>query len=87
MTSMNRMVKHRKNAFTEGLEYMMNNPSTSPFTAEGSKVFKEVISASGLPLTEALKYVGKNKKKAKGPTDAQRSQARVEKLEETQSEQ
>ena len=80
---MNRMPKREKSAITKGLETMMNNPATSPFTAEGSKVFKEVINASGLPLTEALKYIGKNRKKARGPTDAERSEARIEKLEET----
>ena len=77
---------HQKNAMTKGLETMLNDPRMSPFTAEGSKVFKEVLSASELPLTEALKYIGKNKKKTKGPTDAERSQARVEKLEETSKE-
>ena len=81
------MPKHHKSAMMAGLEHMLNDPRTSPFTAEGSKVFKEVISASNLPLTEALKYVGKNKKKAKGPTDKERSQARIEKLEENSSEQ
>ena len=75
-----------KNAMTLGLEMMLNNPTTSPFSAEGSKVFKEVINASNMPLTEALKYIGKNKKKAKGPTDAERSKARVEKLEESAAE-
>ena len=65
---------------------MLNDPRTSPFTAEGSRVFKEVISASELPLTEALKYIGKGKKKAKGPTDKERSEQRIEKLEETQKE-
>lgn len=80
------MVKRQKSAITAGLEHMMNDPRTSPFTAEGSKVFKEVISASGMPLTEALKYIGKNKKKAKGPTDKERSEARIEKLEEDSKE-
>jgi len=80
------MVKREKNAITKGLEMMLNDPRTCPFTAEGSKVFKEVISASQLPLTEALKYVGKNKKKVKGPTDKERSEARIEKLDETQKE-
>ena len=80
------MVKREKNAITKGLELMLNDSRMSPFTAEGSKVFKEVLSASQLPLTEALKYVGKNKKKARGPTDAERSQARIEKLEETSKE-
>ena len=77
------MPKREKSAITKGLEVMMNNPATSPFSAEGSKVFKEVIHASGLPLTEALKYIGKNRKKPRGPTDAERSEARIEKLEET----
>ena len=79
------MPSHRKSDFAKGLEVMMNNPKTSPFTAEGSKVFKEVISASNLPLSEALKYIGKGKKK-KGPTDQERSASRVEKLEETTNE-
>ena len=80
------MPKSRKSDFVKGLEVMMNDPRTSPFTAEGSKVFKEVINASELPLTEALKYIGKGKKKAKGPTDKERSEARVEKLAETKEE-
>ena len=79
------MVKREKNAITKGLETMLNNPNTSPFTMEGSKVFKEVINASELPLTEALKYIGKGKKK-KGPTDQERSEARVEKLAESSKE-
>ena len=77
------MVKRQKNAMTIGLETMLNNPATSPFTGEGHKVFKEVIHASGMPITEALKYIGKNKKKPRGPTDQERSKERVEKLEET----
>ena len=80
------MPKRQKSDMMKGLEVMMNDPRTSPFTAEGSKVFKEVISASDLPLTEALKYIGKGKKKTKGPTDKERSEQRVEKLEESQKE-
>jgi hypothetical protein len=78
------MPKH-KSDFARGLETMLNDPRTSPFTADGSKVFKEIITASELPLTEALKYIGKGKKKAKGPTDKERSEQRVEKLDETQN--
>ena len=77
------MPKQRKSDFARGLEVMMNDPRTSPFTSDGAKVFKEIITASEMPLTEALKYVGKNKKKARGPTDKERSEARIEKLEET----
>lgn len=80
------MPKQRKSDFARGLEVMMNDPRTSPFTSEGSKIFKEVISASQMPLTEALKYIGKNKKKVKAPTDKERSEARIEKLEETKPE-
>ena len=80
------MPKQRKSDFAKGLEVIMNDPRTSPFTADGSKAFKEIIHASELPLTEVLKYVGKGKKKAKGPTDKERSEARIEKLEETKDE-
>ena len=80
------MPKQRKSDFAKGLEVIMNDPRTSPFTAEGSKAFKEIVSASELPLTEVLKYVGKGKKKVKAPTDKERSEARIEKLEETKSE-
>lgn len=80
------MPKPRKSDFAKGLEVMMNDPRTSPFTAEGSKAFKEIMSASEMPLTEVLKYVGKGKKKTKGPTDKERSEARIEKLEETKQE-
>lgn len=79
------MPKH-KSDMMKGLETMLNDPRTSPFTAEGSKVFKEVISAAELPLTEALKYIGKGKKKAKAPTDKEKSEQRIQKLEETQTE-
>ena len=82
---LSRMPKH-KSDFARGLEVMMNDPRTSPFTSEGAKVFKEVISASELPLTEALKYIGKGKKKVKGPTDKEKSEQRIEKLEETKKE-
>lgn len=80
------MPKPRKSDFAKGLEAIMNDPRTSPFTAEGSKAFKEIVSASEMPLTEVLKYVGKGKKKVKGPTDKERSEARIEKLEETKQE-
>ena len=58
------MPKHHKSDFAKGLEVIMNDPRTSPFTADGSKAFKEIISASAMPLSDVLKYVGKGKKKA-----------------------
>ena len=80
------MPKSHKSDFAKGLEVIMNDPRTSPFTADGSKAFKEIIHASAMPLSDVLKYVGKGKKKAKGPTDKERSEARIEKLEETKQE-
>lgn len=79
------MPKH-KSDFAKGLEVIMNDPRTSPFTADGSRAFKEIISASAMPLSDVLKYIGKGKKKTKGPTDKERSEARIEKLEETKDE-
>ena len=80
------MPKQRKSDFAKGLEVMLNDPRTSPFTADGAKVFKEIMTASELPLSDALKYIGKGKKKTKGPSDKERSEARIEKLEATQEE-
>ena len=72
----------RNSDFAKGLETMMNDPRTSPFTDSGAAGFKAVMSESGMPLSSVLSHLGKNKgKKPKGPTDAEKSAARVEKLE------
>lgn len=78
------MPRHQKNHLTLGLEAMLNNPATNPFASvEGYKGFKEVISASELPMTEVFRHIGKNKKskKPKEPSKEEQSKARLEKLE------
>lgn len=73
-------MKH-KDDFTAGLEEILNNPKTSFIT--NPKTFKEIHSASGMSYTEMIKHVGKGSKKQKvqKPTDAERSEERLDKLE------
>jgi hypothetical protein len=76
------MPAQRKSDFAKGLETMMNDPRTSPFTDSGAAGFKAVMSESGMSLSSVLSHLGKNKgKKPKGPTDAEKSASRTEKLE------
>lgn len=73
----------RKNSdFNRGLEHLLNHSVTSPFGQNGPTAFKETIKASNLPLTEALKYIGKTKKKIPTKKDSEISEERIEKLEE-----
>ena len=73
----------RKSDFARGLETLMNDPRTSPFTDHGHAGFKAVISESGMPLSQVLTHIGKGRRstKPKPPTDAQKSAARTEALE------
>ena len=71
----------KKNHLTAGLEAMLNDPRTNPFTPDGAKGFKAVMEASQLPMTEVFKHIGKGKKAPK-PKDEDKSKARLEKLEE-----
>lgn len=70
----------RKNDLTKGLEMMLNDSRTNPFTAEGSRGFKAVMEASNLPMTEVFRHIGKQKKTPK-PKEDDKSKARLEKLE------
>ncbi len=67
-------------SITDGLQYLMNNPTTNPFTPGGKKAYDEVMKASGMPLSKTLEYIGKQSKTPK-VTDKQRSKERLEKLE------
>lgn len=58
----------------------MNNPKTNPLTPEGKKGFNAMVSASGLPVSETLKYIGKKSKTPK-VTDDEKSKERLERLE------
>ena len=60
----------------------MKNPKTNPLTPEGRKGFNGVLNASGLPVSETLKYVGKKSKQPR-VKDEDLSKARLEKLEES----
>ena len=70
------------NHLAKGLQVMLNDPRTNPFTAEGAKGFKAVLDSTNLPLTETLKYLGKNSKRIPKEKESDRSKARIEKLEE-----
>jgi hypothetical protein len=73
------MPKQRKGAFHLGMEKIMNDPNSSFLT--NPQVFSAVKQSSGMSYTEILRHIGKGGKKVKGPTDAERSKQRVEKLE------
>lgn len=60
---------------------MINDPRTNPFTAEGQKGFKAVLDATAMPLTETLKYLGKNSKKVPKKKEEDKSKERLERLE------
>lgn len=77
------MPKQRKGAFHLGMEKIMNDPQSSFLT--NPQVFSAVKQSSGMSYTEILRHLGKGGRKVKGPSDAERSKERVEKL-ETESE-
>jgi hypothetical protein len=69
------MVKKSKSAINKGLEYMLNNPQTSPLN--NPAVYNQLMSATAQPLSESLKYIGK-----KGAKQPDKSAERLKKLEE-----
>lgn len=74
----------KKSDMKAGLEYLLNHPTTSPFkNPQGMSAFKAVIDSSEMPLTQVIKYIGK-KGKTKPPkkSDKEKSEERLEKLEE-----
>ena len=68
----------KKSTFQLGLEKILNNKEASPL--ENPHVFRQIVNQSGKTLSETLKYVGKQ---AKAPrvSDAEKSKARLDKLE------
>ena len=66
-----------------GLENVLNNPHVSPFGMHGPTVFREMVKASGMTICDTMKYVGKKSRaKSQKKLDEERSEARLEKLEE-----
>ena len=68
----------RKGASHIGMERVLNDPNSSFLV--NPQVFNQIKSASGMPFTEIFRQIGKGRK-AKGPTDKERSKERIEKLE------
>ncbi len=60
----------------------MKNPKTNPTTPEGRKGFNAIVHASGLPVSETLKYIGKRSKTPK-VTDEEKSKERLDRLEQS----
>lgn len=72
----------RKSDFRLGLEHVLNNPATSFLTSP--KVFHEVHKESGMTMAAMMKHIGRGtrSKKHAEPTDEQKSEARLNKMEE-----
>lgn len=77
----------RKNEFAMGLETILNNPKTN--FLKNPKVFSEIHSQSKMPLSEMIRQVGRTSKKVgrerREPTDAEKSEARLDKMEAKQN--
>jgi hypothetical protein len=71
-----------KTAYQLGMETVLNNPQTSFLT--NPSVFREIHKQSGMSLNGMMRHIGSQVKgrKAKPPTDAERSEARLETMEE-----
>jgi hypothetical protein len=67
----------------QGLAYLMKNPKTNPTTPDGRKGFNAMLNASGLPVSETLKYIGK-KSKAPKVNEDDKSKERLAKLESSE---
>lgn len=76
-----------KSSFTVGLEHILNNKEASFINS--SKVFNEIQDKSGMSTTAILKHIGKRKRsrpEAKEPTDSEKSEERLAKLESAAAE-
>lgn len=62
----------------KGFQMLLNNPATSPFTAQGAQGFRALLNATEMPLHETVKYIGKRRNK---PKDEDKSKQRLESLE------
>jgi len=70
----------RKTNFQLGMETVLNNPQTS--FLHNPKTFHEIHKQSGMSMSQMMKHIGgQAKKKKQGPTDAERSKERLDKVE------
>lgn len=68
----------QKSAMIAGLEKILNSKEASPL--ENPQVFRQILTQSGKSMSETLKYIGKKTREPK-VSDADKSKARLEKLE------
>jgi hypothetical protein len=73
------MPSHKTN-FQLGMEAVLNNPQTSFLT--NPKTFNEIHKQSGMSMSAMMKHIGgqAKKQKEKGPTDAEKSEARLKEM-------
>ena len=71
----------RKSDFVIGLETVLNNPKTN--FIQNPKVFNELYKQTGMSMNAMMKHIGRTSKskKQKEPTDAERSEARLNQME------
>lgn len=71
-----------KDAFTVGLEHILNNPQTSFLNPTGREVFSEAYKKSGMSLSGMIRHIGKTKQsKRMEPTEDEKSKQRLAQLE------
>ena len=76
----------RKTDHQLGLEAILNNPATS--FLKNNKTFGEIHSQSQMTIQQMVKHVGgqmKKRKTPKEPTDAEKSEARLNTMESKQN--
>lgn len=76
------MPRRQKDDFTAGLETILNNPQAS--FLKNPAVFREIQQQSGMSVGAMIKQLGRGSKRQKPaePTDAEKSKARMDKMEE-----
>jgi len=72
----------KKTAYQIGMETILNNPQTSFLTQP--RTFNEIYSQSKMSMNAMMKHIGSKVKQKKGPTDAERSEERLETMEAQQ---
>lgn len=77
----------RKTEFALGLETILNNPKTN--FLKNPKVFNEIHAQSKMPLSTMIRQIGRTSKRVskeqREPTDAEKSEARLDKMEAKQN--
>jgi len=74
-----------KTDFQLGMEAVLNNPKTS--FLHNPKTFNEIYKQSGMSMSGMMKHIGSKarQQKKQGPTDAEKSEARLKEMEAAQN--